>query len=751
MCQREKRHWRPLFIAIFVGVIGAYACGGSANSSSQSPLDIASDASPGDLPETTDASPGDAYDVEATEGVPPLNSCAEDLGCIDLLHPGPCENAICRLPEGLCVLQLLPDDTVCDDGDRCTTSDACATGVCGGEAVLCDDKNPCTIDACDSAEGCQFDPDTGALCEDNNPCTEHAFCVEGLCVGEDNSCPCTEDADCSPFDDDDACNGTMACVEGRCEIASSGATTCDSSSDTACRRNTCDAGTGLCFPTDVAAGEGCDDGDACTTQDVCVSGLCRGFGTETCDDGNACTTDSCDPDLGCQHVANNLPCDDGDRCTIGDHCSFGICSPVVNVCSCGSDEDCPASAASSPCYGEYKCGKDDKCHLEIASALSCPTDSPGSCGTWTCDETLGACVQHSLPNDTPCNDQDACTTEDRCVFGVCVGVGALECEDGEPCSFNTCHPEWGCVFDVEAANGRDCDDGNFCTSGEQCLHGQCFGAESTCECFEDEDCGEHDDDDPCTGTYACQDNRCVVVPETVVVCATLFSNPCVTSACNPGTGLCEATLMADGTACEDQDACTVDDRCVGGTCVAGEDRECLTEDPCQQGYCNSAIGCVFVPASGPCTDGDPCTTGDLCSGGSCVGTLEPSCEDGDPCTVDSCDPEIGCVHELAFMSCDDGSPCTVFDVCTVDGCQGDPRNCDDGDPCTTDTCDALLGCLHLAYEGPCDDGNACTVGDECVAGLCVPGAPCVVDSALDCAAFDDGDRCNAVGVKIVVA
>jgi len=47
----------------------------------------------------------------------------------------------------------------------------------------------------------------------------------------------------------------------------------------------------------------CNDGDACTTNDVCSSFKCVGA-LRDCDDGNPCTLDSCNPSTGCAHSAN---------------------------------------------------------------------------------------------------------------------------------------------------------------------------------------------------------------------------------------------------------------------------------------------------------------------------------------------------------------------------------------------------------------------------------------------------------------
>jgi hypothetical protein len=99
----------------------------------------------------------------------------------------------------------------------------------------------------------------------------------------------------------------------------------------------------------------CDDGNACTTNDVCMFGNCVGGPPPVCDDGNACTADTCNPtcpDLvnpcvhtaivcndnnpctddscsqitGCVFTNNTSACDDGNPCTINDACGGGTCS-----------------------------------------------------------------------------------------------------------------------------------------------------------------------------------------------------------------------------------------------------------------------------------------------------------------------------------------------------------------------------------------------------------------------------------------
>src|SRR5439155_18520888 len=124
-----------------------------------------------------------------------------------------------------------------------------------------------------------------------------------------------------------------------------------------CHNASCDPATGTCRNVAKRDGTVCDDGNACTIRDACVKGACVGGasagGFLDCDDGISCTADSCDPALGCLHVAFNAlcddanactadacderlgcvhqplldgtPCDDGNACTTGDTCQNGTC------------------------------------------------------------------------------------------------------------------------------------------------------------------------------------------------------------------------------------------------------------------------------------------------------------------------------------------------------------------------------------------------------------------------------------------
>ncbi|MBI5610632.1 MAG: hypothetical protein HY902_17280, partial [Deltaproteobacteria bacterium] len=101
-----------------------------------------------------------------------------------------------------CGHAALPNGAPCDDGDVCTAGDACLDMVCAGAGSLgCSDGNPCTVDWCEDAVGCQHVAQNLA-CDDGNCCTLGDHCVSGVCsavsnVACDDGLACTVDA-CLP-------------------------------------------------------------------------------------------------------------------------------------------------------------------------------------------------------------------------------------------------------------------------------------------------------------------------------------------------------------------------------------------------------------------------------------------------------------------------------------------------------------------------------------------------------------------------
>jgi hypothetical protein len=105
-----------------------------------------------------------------------------------------------------------------------------------------------------------------------------------------------------------------------------------------------------------------------------------------------------------------------------------------------------------------------------------------------CDEPCHACsVQagaaeegHCTPlSGLSCDDQDACTVDDWCIEGACVG-GRKDCPEPEACHVSECNPATGeCEYPV-LENGTACRTGPE-LSGGKCQDGACM-AEPPDEC-----------------------------------------------------------------------------------------------------------------------------------------------------------------------------------------------------------------------------------------------------------------------------
>jgi hypothetical protein len=600
-----------------------------------------------------------------------------------------------------------PDSQICPDGnclpDPCTVTGAeSCDGLdndCNGltDDGLCDDGNPCSIDRCDLAGlpgACTSTLVLDGPCDDGSKCTSGEKCIQGVCTPEqsidcDDGNPCTADV-CDPV--------TLACDH----TATSGP---------------------------------CEDGSACTTNDICAEGLCAPGTALNCDDGNPCTSDVCDPAVGCAPIPGGGACDDQNPCTEKDTCADGACTGgTVKVCDDGNP---------------------------------CTTDQ--------CDAATGKCAtEGSQLSGQPCSVPDnVCATSGLCKDGACTPDAQMGCDDANPCTADTCDAVKGCQH--APASGAACDDGSPCTQDDICAQGVCKAGPNTCQCATDADCASAAAGNKCLGVFLCDKSQaayvCVVKPGTAVVCDG-SPTECGVPACIPDTGTCGLEAVNEGKPCDaDGSVCTSGDACKFGKCVAGTLAKCDDANPCTDDTCSPKVGCAFAANTAPCeADGNGCTSGDTCKGGIClVGSLA-NCDDKNACTLDACDPGTGsCKHEFGTTDgkpCDaDGSICTVGDFCKAGKCETGPQpECNDYNVCTDDKCDPLTGCQYLARLGDCNtDANLCTL-DTCVNKACVKGAaktcedgnPCTADgctpSTGECTfdgAAEDGKDCATGGDKCV--
>ena len=107
--------------------------------------------------------------------------------------------------------------------------------------------------------------------------------------------------------------------------------------------------------------------------------------------------------------------------------------------------------------------------------------------------------------------------------------------------------------------------------------------------------------------------------------------------------MCGVAPRAEGTACDDGDATTVGDVCVGGVC-AGVDHcvgvSCAALDACHvAGTCDHATGHCDDPSAADgaaCDDGDACTQTDVCVAGFCAGGNLVACGGDSSCVAGAC-------------------------------------------------------------------------------------------------------------------
>lgn len=362
-----------------------------------------------------------------------------------------------------------------------------------------------------------------------------------------------------------------------------------------------DCASGFCvdgYCCDTACGGGAPfDCQACNVagaQGVCTllsaGTVCRAA-MSACDAPEACPGNAaaCPADA---QQPDGAACNDGDLCTQGDTCQAGACvsgSPVV-------------------------CTALDACHV------------PG-----TCSPATGLCTNPAKPNGAVCDDGNLCTQTDSCQGGTCLGGNPVVCTALDAChDAGLCNPATGVCPNPPKPDGTACDDGDLCTLSDGCQSGVCVGgspvmcaaldgchlpgtcspATGLCDNPAKPNGSACNDANLCTQTDVCQNGACL--GQSPVICQPV--SPChAAGTCNPMTGVCSNPTKADGTSCDDADACTEMDACQGGVCF-GTFAECPPADDCHVGgMCDPVSGCLSVPKP----DGAACAGG-TCQSGACV-------------------------------------------------------------------------------------------------------------------------------------
>ena len=480
---------------------------------------------------------------------------------------------------------------------------------------------------------------------------------------------------------------------------------------------TCDPQTGACSSPVKTDGAACNDGNACTLTDSCQAGVCNGGSPKTCTAASQCQdVGTCDPMTGaCSNPAKSdgTSCNDGDACTQTDSCQSGACvgaSPVT----CTASDQChdlgtcdpmtgacsnPAKSDGASCSDGDACTQNDTCQSGVcgAGAPKTCTASDQCHNAGTCDPMTGACSNPVKTDGTSCSDGDACTQTDTCQSGVCSAGTPKTCTASDQChNGGTCDPMTGACSNPAKSNGTSCSDGDACTQTDTCQSGVCSaGAPKTC-----------------TASDQCHD----------------------VGTCDPMTGACSNPTKSAGSPCSDDDACTLSDTCLAGTCTPGTPKTCAASDQCHNaGTCDPMTGSCSNPAKpngDPCNDGNACTASDTCQTGTCTAGTATTCTASDQChNAGTCDPQTGNCSNPAKNDgspCSDGNGCTLTDTCQSGTCTaGAPVTCTALNGCRdAGTCDPQTGaCSNPAVPDglACDDGQISTIGDVCTNGTCAGG------------------------------
>ncbi len=551
-----------------------------------------------------------------------------------------------------------------------------------------------------------------------------------------------------------------------------------------CTVEVCDLAKG-CTSTDAAAA--CDDGSACTLDDVCAKGSCQPGVANSCDDNNVCTDDACDPKTGCSHVNNSAACSQG-GCNAT--CNNGSCNvvPAQEICD-DKDNDCNGKVdeVCADTDGDGFCAAG----VQVVGKPKACTAGGGDCNDGDASVAPDALEVCGDGADNDCNG----AVDETCACGDSIVTASLgeQCDDGntvdtDSCT-NQCH-DAVCGDGIVQTGKEQCDDGNMvdidscandCTKNPVCGDGSCNGTESCASCAQDCGACKDVDGDGFTSDKDCDDSDPKVSPGQSEICDGKDNN------CNG--------QVDESVTCTDDNVCT-DDTCSNGSCVGTVKTEAkrptcdgsIFNGSCYKLYDKGPIAAdrvTWKQAEATCVawgghlasianSAEDTFVYNLqapCAGiyGSWIGMTDEAQEgkwvwsDGTPFSYtkwQSGEPNNNGGNEdygrnggagwndLAdFVTlrcsicerpappvCDDTEACTVNDQCASTGkCAGSTKNCDDGNACTDDACDAKTGsCSNVANTSSCNDGDACTINDACANKVC-GGKPKVCD---------DGDPCT---------
>ncbi|NOK18538.1 kelch repeat-containing protein [Corallococcus carmarthensis] len=490
-------------------------------------------------------------------------------------------------------------------------------------------------------------------------------------------------------------------------------------------------------------GSTCNDGNACTGNDICGStGACSGTSIaceappgQCYQSAGSCSDGSCSY----AYKTAGASCDDGDACTLGETCNgSGGCAGT------------PVSCTTPPgqCY-----------------------QAAGTCSGGTCSYALKAA-------GTACDDGNAGTVNDVCSgAGSCAGVVACTTPP------DACHGSPGtysngtCTYPLKAA-GTSCGPALICTATGTCSSGcwieGTYHAEGTtnpsgsCQVCNPSVSTSSWSFKPATTECRAASGACDVAESCTGTSAscpadgfkgsgtgcTSDSNACTQDVCN-ATGSCTHPPVATGTSCGSGQLCNPAGQCQSGCWIAGGYHAAGATNPssaCQEcnpslsvsQWSNKSVGATC----GPSTYGDwgACSGSNTCDewGYQSRPITTYTCTSGGTCASSSVSETAGCLRNTNGQDCgynESCGSCGGFNgTCGETGsqtCSYTSYTCSNGacqasgggswqEPCSRNTSGMTCG-TYKTCDATCFNVDQCTPGGwkfcgtyelECRGGSC---------------------------------